>query len=113
MKLEILDAPEFGEGIKKLNINGLLVSVYCPGSECEQSIKTITKSRKKQLKVSFKPVDGEITMKFISDKGEHSEIVKIPKDVLSLHINDLPINIFTKTSKVAAAMQVLFPDVTF
>jgi len=110
MQLTIENANEFGEGCKKLTINGLLISVFTPGSECEQNLNTIIKKRKKNYKVEIKPVTGEITMLFKNELGESREVLKIPKDVKSLHIDNLPINIFRFGSNVHKNMQLCFPN---
>ncbi len=113
MKLQVVNAPKFGEGILQLLINGLMVSVFCPGSEAEQSINKILKSRRKKLKITILPTHGDITITLKSDGGSHDVPVKVSKNVFSLHINDLPINIFKKGSPVHMTMEVLFPNAKY
>ena len=129
MQLRIEDAPEFGEGILKLTINGLLVSAFCPGSDAHNNVLAVTKSKKKNLAVSILKCTaepGDLNMWFKNERGSKCVPIKLPNDVFSLNINGLPINIFRKESYVLEkgkkvmkqtpvylTMQILFPNATY
>ena len=129
MQLRIEDAPEFGEGILKLTINSLLVSVFCPGSEAHENVLAATKSRKKNLDISILKCTaepGELNMWLKNERGSKVVPINLPDDVFSLHINGKPINIFRKESivkendkpiskqtPVYLTMQILFPHAKY
>ena len=116
MELRIENAPEFGEGILKLTINSLLVSAFCPGSECHNHVLAVTKSTRRNLDIDVRKVfaePGELNMWLENERGRKCVPIKLPNDVFSLHINNLPINIFRKGSPVHQAMQVLFPNANY
>jgi len=116
MELRIENAPEFGEGILKLTINSLLVSAFCPGSEAHNNVLTVTKSTRRNLDVDIRKCyaePGELNMWLKNERGSKVVPIKLPNDVFSLHLNNLPINIFRKGSSVHQAMQVLFPNANY
>lgn len=116
MELRIENAPEFGEGILKLTINSLMVAAFCPGSEAHNNVLTVTKTKVRNLDIDFRKVyaePGDLNMWLENERGRKCVPIKLPNDVFSMHINNLPINLFRKESEVHQALQVLFPNATY
>lgn len=116
--LQIEPYPEVGEGCLKLTCNGLMISAFTPGSECEANIRLAIKGNRRTNTIEVKPVEGEVTMWLVpgeppDDNLKHCKVLKVPRDVYSLHINDKPINVFRIGSNVHMNMQLCFPEVVY
>jgi hypothetical protein len=116
--LQIEPYPEVGEGCLKLTCNGLMISAFTPGSECEANIRLAIKGNRSTNTIEVKPVEGLVTMWLIpGDPPDESQkvprVVEVPRGVYSLHINDLPINVFRLGSNVHMNMQLCFPEATY